>query len=168
MVKSWQPNFINLSIPTGHPERRSSSANHPSLHSFFGNARDLLRNQRFRLGIRGVKPCILQMILSLQAKTLPTSHPERKSHRLWSRRISTLVRGHVLMVIYFVAEAFCFHSRRRKFFTYYKWFYLIEQKPSQLVTLISRMLNKNTTKNRLVIPNGFFVKGINFMRLISN
>ena len=37
-----------------HPERQSSSANHPSFHSASLElfARDLLRNQRFRLGLR--------------------------------------------------------------------------------------------------------------------
>ena len=37
-----------------HPERQSSSANHPSLRSSSLElfARDLLRNRRFRLGLR--------------------------------------------------------------------------------------------------------------------
>ncbi len=39
-----------------HPERQSSSANQPSFHSASLElfARDLLRNQRFRLGLRTV------------------------------------------------------------------------------------------------------------------
>ena len=45
---------IENTLPTGHPERQSSSANQPSFHSASLElfARDLHRNQRFRLGLR--------------------------------------------------------------------------------------------------------------------
>ena len=55
-----------------HPERQSSSTNHPSQRSSSLElfARDLQRNQRFRLGLRTG--------LTLVGSTTPRGHPERE------------------------------------------------------------------------------------------
>ena len=56
-----------------HPERQSSSANQPSLRlaSLELFARDLLRNQRFRLGLRTGSAVFNQVFASEIIRTLP-------------------------------------------------------------------------------------------------
>ncbi len=43
--------YIATTITTSHPESQSSSANQTALRSFFGTMHEVLRNQRFRLGL---------------------------------------------------------------------------------------------------------------------